>query len=46
MDEKYGTTESIIRLFYKTKNVTAAKLDPNMWAVGPIVDTETRRSAR
>ena len=25
MDEKYGTTESIIRLFYKTKNVTAAK---------------------
>jgi DNA-directed RNA polymerase subunit beta len=41
MDEKYGTTESILRLFYKTKNVSAAKLDPNMWAVGPIVNTET-----
>jgi DNA-directed RNA polymerase subunit beta len=41
MDEKYGTTESIIRLFYKTKNVSAGKLDPSMWAVGSIVNTET-----
>ena len=37
----YGTTEEILRLFYKTKNVPAAKLTPNMWAVGPIVDKET-----
>jgi len=37
----YGTTEEILRLFYETKNVPAAKLTPNMWAVGPIVDKET-----
>jgi len=41
MDEKYGTTESILRLFYETKVVKAAKLEPMMWAVGPVVDTET-----
>jgi len=37
----YGTTEEILRLFYKTKNVPAAKLTPDMWVVGPIVDKET-----
>jgi len=37
----YGTTEEIIRLFYPTKTVPAAKLTPDMWAVGPIVDKET-----
>ncbi|HSV27505.1 MAG TPA: hypothetical protein VLH60_06385, partial [Sedimentisphaerales bacterium] len=41
MDEAYGTTESIIRLFYPTRMVKVAKLDPTMWTVGPIVDTET-----
>jgi DNA-directed RNA polymerase subunit beta len=41
MDEKYGTTESIIRLFYQTKEVPVSKLEPTMWTVGPIVDTET-----
>jgi DNA-directed RNA polymerase subunit beta len=37
----YGSTESIIRLFYKTKTVPVSKLLPNMWCVGTIVDTET-----
>jgi DNA-directed RNA polymerase subunit beta len=41
MDEKYGTTESIIRLFYPTKEVPVSKLEPTMWTVGPVVDTET-----
>ena len=41
MDEKFGKTEDIIRMFYDTKEVKVKKLDPTMWAVGPIVDTET-----
>jgi DNA-directed RNA polymerase subunit beta len=41
MDEKYGKTEDILRLFYKTKSVKVNKLEPTMWAVGQIVDTET-----
>ncbi len=38
---EYGTTEDILRLFYPTKTVAVGKLSPDMWAVGPIVDTET-----
>jgi DNA-directed RNA polymerase subunit beta len=41
MDEKYGKTEDIIRLFYKTQSVKTKKLEPTMWAGGQIVDTET-----
>ncbi|HOL88328.1 MAG TPA: DNA-directed RNA polymerase subunit beta [Anaerohalosphaeraceae bacterium] len=41
MDEKYSKTEDLLRLFYKTETVKVKKLDPMMWAVGPIVDTET-----
>ncbi len=41
MDEKYGKTEDLLRLFYKTEIVKVKKLEPTMWAVGPIVDTET-----
>jgi DNA-directed RNA polymerase subunit beta len=41
MDEKFGKTEDIIRMFYETKEVKAKKLDPTMWSVGPVVDTET-----
>jgi DNA-directed RNA polymerase subunit beta len=41
MTAEYNTTEQIIRLFYTTKTVTAANLEPTMWVVGPIVDTET-----
>jgi len=37
----YGTTEQILRLFYPTGTVPVAKLTPGMWAVGPIVDTDT-----
>jgi DNA-directed RNA polymerase subunit beta len=38
---EFSTTEDIVRLFYGTKNVPASKLTADMWAVGPIVDTET-----
>jgi DNA-directed RNA polymerase subunit beta len=41
MSAEYGRTEDILRLFYETKTVKVGKLDPLMWAVGPIVDTET-----
>ena len=42
MDEKYGKTEDIIRMFYETKSKSKSKkLEPTMWAVGPIVDTES-----
>ncbi len=41
MSEDYGKIESILRLFYETKTVSVDKLDPMMWAVGPIVDTES-----
>ncbi|MHC5059985.1 MAG: DNA-directed RNA polymerase subunit beta [Planctomycetota bacterium] len=41
MSSEYGKTEDILRLFYETKTVKRAKLDPSMWSVGPIVDTET-----
>ena len=41
ISSELGATEDIIRLFYATKTVAANKLAPEMWAVGPIVDTET-----
>lgn len=41
MSEDLGTSEQIIRTFYETKKVKSAKLDPSMWSVGPIVDTES-----
>ena len=41
IDSRYGSTEAILRLFYKTRTVTSAKLSPSMWAVGPIVDSES-----
>ncbi len=41
MDEKFATTEAIIREFYTTKKVAVDNLKPEMWAVGTIVDTES-----
>jgi len=41
IDAESGDSESIIRLFYPTKPVSKNKLTPDMWSVGPIVDTET-----
>jgi DNA-directed RNA polymerase subunit beta len=41
MDEKYGGTAEIIRLFYETQSVPVAELKPTMWAVGQVIDTET-----
>jgi len=41
IDPDHSTTEEIIRLFYPTKTVPAAKLTPTMWAVEPIVDKGT-----
>ncbi len=37
----YSTTEQILRLIYPTKTVAVSNLTPTMWAVAPIVDTET-----
>jgi len=41
IDPEYGTTESILRVFYQTKKVPLNKLTPTMWAVEPIVEPET-----
>jgi len=41
MDPAYSTSEQIIRLFHPTKTISTNKITPAMWAVGPIVDTET-----
>jgi DNA-directed RNA polymerase subunit beta len=41
MGSSHSTTEDILRAFYATKIISPAKLTPNMWAVGPIVNTES-----
>jgi len=41
MSPEYGTAEAILRLFYPTKKVAKSRLTSEMWAVGPIVDSET-----
>jgi DNA-directed RNA polymerase subunit beta len=38
---EFGTIEEIIRLFYPTKTIQKAKLNPEMWAVGDIVDKKS-----
>ncbi len=41
MDEKYGTSESVIRAFYPVKSLRTRDLKPEMWTVGPVVDPDT-----
>ncbi len=41
IDPAYGTTEAILRSFYRTNTVAVDKLTPTMWAIESIVDTET-----
>ena len=41
MDARYSATEEIIRLFYPAVDMPAEKLTPTMWAVEPVVDTES-----
>jgi DNA-directed RNA polymerase subunit beta len=41
MDERYSTTESIIREFYPTRAIKTAQLKPEMFVVSPIVDEES-----
>ncbi|AQQ10312.1 DNA-directed RNA polymerase subunit beta [Sedimentisphaera cyanobacteriorum] len=41
MAPEYGTTAAVIRQFYETEEISPAKLEPTMWAVGQVVDTET-----
>ncbi len=41
MDEKFGTTEAIIRAFYGVKSTRVAALKPDMWTVAPVVDPDT-----
>jgi len=41
MDSQYGETESIIREFYETKQLSTDKLDPKMHLVSAFVDQDT-----
>ena len=41
MDEKYGTTEAVIREFYPVKSTKLKDLKPDMWAAAAIIDPET-----
>jgi len=41
IDSECGTTEQILRLFYKTVTVAVEKLTPSMWAVESIVEPDT-----
>jgi len=41
MDEKYGSTETIIREFYPVKSVRVRDLKPDTWTATAIVDPET-----
>ncbi len=41
MDEKYGSTEAIIKEFYPTKSISTRSLKPEMWAAAPVIDPET-----
>ncbi len=41
IDEKYSTTEKLIRTFYEVESVPVAKLKPDMVVVSPIIDTDT-----
>src|SRR5215207_7794323 len=41
LDEKYSTTEQIIREFYTTENIKVGQLQPSYYAASQIVDTES-----
>src|SRR6185436_9685105 len=41
LDEKYSTTESIIKEFYTIESVKVGQLQPSYYAVGNIIDTES-----
>ena len=41
IDEKYSTTEALLRLFYNVESLEIKKIKPEHVAVLPIVDTET-----
>src|SRR3989440_7737736 len=40
LDEKYSTTEAIIREFYTTENVKVGQLQASYYAASPIIDAE------
>ena len=41
IDEKYSTTEGLLRLFYNVESLDVKKIKPEHVAATPIVDTET-----
>jgi DNA-directed RNA polymerase subunit beta len=41
LDEKYSTTQSIIREFYTIENVKLKDLQPTYYAAAPIIDSES-----
>ena len=41
IDEKYSTTEALIRTFYDVQSLAVTKLKPEAYVASPIIDTET-----
>ncbi len=41
MAPEYGRPADVLRVFYDTENVPVTSLEPTMWAVAPIIDTQT-----
>src|ERR1044071_344870 len=41
LDEKYSTTESIIKEFYTLETVKVGQLQPSYYSASPIIDTES-----
>src|SRR5689334_11520349 len=41
LDEKYSTTESIIREFYTIETIKVGNLQPSFYAAAPIIDAES-----
>src|ERR1700733_8607849 len=41
LDEKYGTTEAIIREFYQVESVKIQQIQSSYYAASPIIDAET-----
>jgi DNA-directed RNA polymerase subunit beta len=41
LDEKYSTTEAIIREFYSVENIKVGQLQPSYYAASPIIDAES-----
>ncbi|WP_432798938.1 DNA-directed RNA polymerase subunit beta [Poriferisphaera sp. WC338] len=41
LDEKYATTDSLLRLFYNVETIKVTDLKPDHYVAAPVIDTET-----